>query len=163
MKLKRRWKWRLRKLLLWVLILALALLKYSWPLYINLKDPLVLDIPKCPACYGENLCPQFLKGNIFLTNWTRVTLLSKLFNAKNTYYGQYGDTQVILKKLAHSQELDKLDETFCQIVQRNKGCENVGRNIRIVSNLWMKNSVPQFQNIDFHEVKGKKSQNQSLF
>ena len=151
MKLKRRWKWRLKKVFLWVFILFIFIFKYFWPFSINLKDPLVLDIPKCPACFGENLCPQFLKGNIVLTNWTRITLLSKMFNAKNTYFGRYHEVPVILKKLAHNHELDSLDKKLCKILEKNGGCENVGTNIRMIANLWM-SPVPN-SNLDYHKVK----------
>ena len=155
MKLKRRWRWRLKKVSVVAFMLVLALLKYSWPFYINLRDPLILDVPKCPACFGENLCPQFLKGNIVLTNWTRVTLLSKLFNAKNTYYGRFQGSPIILKKLAHDYELDKLDKTLCQILQKSNGCENVGTNIRMATHLWMNHATlpAQLPNLDYHKVK----------
>ena len=151
MKLKRRWKWRLRKLFLWTLVLFLAFLKYSWPLFINIKDPLTLDIPKCPACFGENLCPQFLKGNIVLTNWTQVSILSKFFNAKNIYFGKFYETPVILKKLAHNHEFEALETKVCQLLQKSNGCENIGTNVRMLTSLWM--STVQDPSLDYYKVK----------
>ena len=41
----------------------------------------------CPACFGENLCPELLSGRVALTGWTRRTL-SRLFNAKNVFAAQ---------------------------------------------------------------------------
>jgi hypothetical protein len=113
---------------------------YAWPLVINIKDPKTLDVFKCPACFGEGLCPAFLSSNVILTNWTRFSL-AKVVNAKNVYYGLYKDKHVILKKLGHDRELTRLDKTICQKANRDQGdansCDKVGNNIRILASLWM--------------------------
>ena len=97
------------------LALLWLLLKNLLPLTISLRDPATLDVLKCPACYGEHLCPDFLKKDIVLTDWTQYKILSRVANAKNVFRGVWGDEKkkVVLKKLAHDHELDELDEKLC--------------------------------------------------
>ena len=72
----------------------------------------------CPACFGENLCPELHSGRVTLTDWTRRTL-SRLFNAKNVFaaelrlQGESSAERVVLKKLGHDSELQALDRTVC--------------------------------------------------
>jgi len=146
--MKRKWKWRSKKLALWILIIVLGICKYLWPFQIDLKNPNVLEISKCPGCYGQNLCPQILKGSISLTNWS----LSKyLFNAKNTFFAQYNGKRVILKKLAHDHELVEFDQQMCDLVQP-RNCDNIGNNVRFLTSLWT--STPDLdQGLDFYTIK----------
>lgn len=134
---KRRWKFRFsaKTAIGWGAILIWLTWKYSWPIVINLSDPQTLGVDKCPACYGENLCPNFLKKSVVLTRWTRFTILSNLFNAKNMFYANLKDEEVVLKKLAHDRELTAFEENACQLAQRD--CDNSGRNVRILTSLWM--------------------------
>ena len=134
MKLKRRW--RLKRLFFWVVALISLMIWYCWPFQLNLKSPVVLEVPKCPACYGENLCPEILKERLTLSNWT--FLKSFLFNAKNTYFGQFRGESVILKKLAHDRELKNFDDGLCHLTQRS--CDSIGNNLRALTSLWSSNN-----------------------
>lgn len=132
MKPRRKWKWRVKKLMLFAALVFICLLyKYSWPLNIKLKNEHVTKIASCPACYGIDMCPQFIKETIVLTNWTSYTLLSYFFNAKNIFYARFKDQPVILKKLAHNHELEEVDWQLC-----NQDCDSVGRSVRMMVHMW---------------------------
>ena len=119
-----------------IALLCFGILTSIFPMTINLRDPREVDLQKCPACFGEKLCPEFLKGSIVLTNWTRYRL-TKLFNVKNVYYGQYFGRPVVLKKLAHDDELEVFDREVCRTAASQSitspDCNKVAQNMRWIS------------------------------
>lgn len=61
------------------------LVPVAFPNYLDITDVNVLEISKCPACFGVTLCPQFLTGKILLEPWSLVSS-TLLLNSKNVYY-----------------------------------------------------------------------------
>ena len=127
----------------WLKILAIIIVIYlvvtetlHWILKIDLKDHKVLGVDKCSACFGEDLCPEFVHGTIQIINYS---FLTSLFNHKNVYYGTYKGENVVLKKLASNEEFREFEQTICDIVQR-PNCNNVDSHVRLLASLWMGNS-----------------------
>lgn len=69
------------------------------------------EIETCPFCYGENLCDDIQENKITLKYQTFTDFFYNVFSVKNVYFGQYGTKQVVLKKLAHNDELLKINCT----------------------------------------------------
>lgn len=115
----RRLRCRLKCLLAWAILVAALYFVACLvlPVYIDLRGQDFLESHKCPACYGDSLCPDFYSGHVRLTNWTRYKV-SRLVNAKNVYYGDYRGRRVLLKKLAHDWELKALDQSICKLSRR---------------------------------------------
>ena len=122
-----------------IAVIVFEIIKH-YLLKIDLSNHQVLEIEKCPACYGDDLCSEFIHGNIELTTnqnfWTSV-----LFNAKNVYFGLYKGQNVVLKKLAHTDELELFDQKLCEITPSvsPKRCDDAARNIRLLASLWASN------------------------
>lgn len=83
---------------------------------------------KCPLCYGKSLCNEImhndenlkLKSDYLIDN---TYIFNNLINIKNVYFATYKYShQVVIKKLAHDDELDIFDnnEQLCM----NKGSLN---------------------------------------
>lgn len=106
----RRVKLKVKTFLWWVLAMICAYILVTLPSQLSLNE--IDDRDKCPSCYGTNLCPAFQRGEVALTNWTRYSV-SRMFNAKNTFFASYKGAPVFLKKLAHESELKKLDAEIC--------------------------------------------------
>lgn len=82
----------------------IALIAFTASFYISvllfgdLKTPVVMhltDLNRCPACYGVSVCPELYSNQILLESghsWSR------MFNAKNVYYGfTKSNRRVVLK------------------------------------------------------------------
>ncbi|XP_064455311.1 divergent protein kinase domain 2A-like [Ornithodoros turicata] len=69
------------------------------------------EFTKCPACYGDGLCPNL--SNLQLTGWSRLSILRYL-NVKNVFYGRLNGRKVVVKKLAHDSELLGTDTKLCK-------------------------------------------------
>ena len=103
MKLKQRWVLLLFVLsaILIVLFCTLLLRKnrlttldhYSQQLGITINVEELTERLKCPACFGVNICPQIISGNINLNDWNRFTI-SKFANAKNIFFATWNDQGV---------------------------------------------------------------------
>ena len=87
--MRRRLRCRGRSILLWLVCSLIGFLVYSFvfPLDIDVTSGSFHDQRSCPACFGENLCPELHAGRITLTNWTRRTV-SRVFNAKNVFLAE---------------------------------------------------------------------------
>lgn len=102
-----------------LLILAVYIL-YGWnqPL-----DGKFMELPSCPACYGQNLCSEILQHHyltvpkIELSGISRLKI-TKLVNIKNVYYVSSDKGAAVLKKLAHDSELREFDRKICDISKR---------------------------------------------
>lgn len=66
------------------------------------------DLSKCPFCYGDSLCADIKRNKISLEYNSFSKLFFNIFSVKNIYFALYGDKSVILKKLAHENELSAL-------------------------------------------------------
>lgn len=73
-------------------------------------SPISLCEPEtCPFCYGDNFCNE-VKENITLKYDSFSSFVFNLLSVKNVYFGEYGDSDIIIKKLVHSSYFDKLKE-----------------------------------------------------
>ncbi|KAK9713022.1 Protein-kinase domain of FAM69 [Popillia japonica] len=77
------------------------------------------DLEKCPYCYGNGMCTAFNTKDV------RVSFLSliNILNYKNIYYGEYNNIDVIVKKLASSDELRRFDDYVCYENRLDNGCD----------------------------------------
>lgn len=103
-------------------------------------DEAFMELPSCPACYGQSLCPVILPHQN--TGVQRIELkglsgwkVMKFVNYKNVYYGYSGENLVVLKKLAHDTELREFDTKICNI-KRAQNC-NVSE---VIGNLLWRNN-----------------------
>ena len=120
--MRKRLRCRGRSILFWLLLSLSGFLVYSYifPLNIDVRSGSFHHQRMCPACFGENLCPDLHAGRITLTNWTRRTV-SKVFNAKNVFLaelrlqGEASAEKAVLKKLGHDAELQLLDRNICTV------------------------------------------------
>ncbi|XP_063915941.1 divergent protein kinase domain 2A isoform X1 [Zophobas morio] len=69
------------------------------------------DSIKCPFCYGIDLCKDVDDKRITLTYKSFGDVFYNLFSVKNLYFAEYGDKRVVLKKLGHKEELDRIRRT----------------------------------------------------
>ncbi|CAN7996324.1 unnamed protein product [Ixodes hexagonus] len=103
---------RRRKRLFWLLsacssLYVLTLLSFR----IEPSSSSFHEFHKCPACYGDGLCP--LLQNLELEGWSSRTALRR-FNVKNVFFGEWNNTRVVAKKLAHDTELVDADSKLCR-------------------------------------------------
>lgn len=87
---------------------------------IRLYDEQFIELSKCPLCYGNSYCNNILQNsNIKLNHnlFTSTYTYNNLINIKNVYNAidKYSN-QIIIKKLAHNDELNKFDfnENKCE-------------------------------------------------
>lgn len=78
------------------------------------------NVNSCPACFGDDLCPQFYHGEIKLTGVSRLKYLK---SSKNVFTGKLIGEHVILKKLAHDSEIEQIDKYICQMAKFHKVCD----------------------------------------
>ena len=83
----------------------------------------LLELEKCPACYGTSLCPEFATELIIRDTSTIDAVIFNMLGAKNIMLGLYSNEKVILKKLGHNEELDTLDEIICSMADLELGCK----------------------------------------
>lgn len=81
------------------------------------------ELHKCPACYGVSVCHDIHKVNLLWNNINAI--ISHLFGVKNVFFGTYGQSKVVLKKLAHSSELKALDVALCSKLHLGYPCSNI--------------------------------------
>lgn len=81
-----------------------------------------VELPRCPACYGQGLCPAILLHQNESAAVQRIELsgasgwkVMKFINYKNVYFGYMSEKKVVLKKLAHDTELCDFDKEVCSI------------------------------------------------
>ena len=74
---------------------------------------LIIELEKCPACYGYSMCKSFKKNEIKLDYSNLVSIFNNFFGVKNIFYAKYKSSQVILKKLAHRYEFENFDNMLC--------------------------------------------------
>ncbi|XP_063984011.1 divergent protein kinase domain 2A [Diachasmimorpha longicaudata] len=72
------------------------------------------DYKKCPACYGSSACPQVLTGNIKIKPFDFHSIMAHIFPSKNVFFGELNDQKIVIKQLAHDEELEAFDEMICK-------------------------------------------------
>jgi hypothetical protein len=82
----------------------------------------LIELEKCPACYGVSLCPAITGGLLTVDSFGSVAGLVNILGAKNVLFGMLGNQKVVLKKLGHAKELANLDRTICEEVSQGSSC-----------------------------------------
>ncbi|EFN83716.1 Uncharacterized protein C3orf58, partial [Harpegnathos saltator] len=93
----------------------------------NLRPSIIqlVEIHKCPVCYGVSACHDIHKVNLL---WHDINVIFlHLFGIKNVFFGTYNQDKVVLKKLAHSSELEAFDVTFCNKLYLEYPCSNISK------------------------------------
>jgi len=109
----KRWK-----ILLFVGVCALLLNVVPRSLHPSVTQ--LTEVHKCPACYGVSACRDVHRVEL-LWHDSRA-IFSHLFGVKNVFYGTYDRRKVVLKKLAHSSELDAFDAVLCEKLGSRAPC-----------------------------------------
>ncbi|GIY08276.1 divergent protein kinase domain 2A [Caerostris darwini] len=91
--------------------MAILCLKILFHLHIDPSSDEFTNVDFCPACYGNDLCPQFFHGEVSLLG---ISKLKYLKNSKNVFFGKLSSNRVILKKLAHDSEILNMDKLLCK-------------------------------------------------
>ncbi|KAK3932521.1 Divergent protein kinase domain 2A [Frankliniella fusca] len=90
----------------------------------NVKD--MLELHKCPACYGVSLCSDILQGpseiSISFDYMGRLGVFANIITTKNVFSGLLNDKRVIVKRLGHSSELHLLDKKICLAMGSQEDC-----------------------------------------
>ncbi|KAL3846392.1 hypothetical protein ACJMK2_017389 [Sinanodonta woodiana] len=99
----------------------------------DLTDEKFLETDKCPACYGESMCFALFDNQVDLTGLSKIRSLD-LINIKNVHFAKHKlhDTKLVLKKLAHDDELRTIDTKLCQDVGKPPYCD-LARNLHKTS------------------------------
>ncbi|XP_022088058.1 deleted in autism protein 1-like [Acanthaster planci] len=95
--------------------------------YLENRD--FVGVDKCPACYGTVMCHEFSHGHLSLSSYSRMRFLD-IVNVKNVFFGWHNEKNVdiILKRLAHDQELASFDASVCKNAGARRDCD-VARSI----------------------------------
>ncbi|CAH1781099.1 unnamed protein product, partial [Owenia fusiformis] len=115
----------LAKTILGVSFVLSIILYTSIFLYLNtqsIDDLHVLGIDTCPACYGTNLCDSFKNGDVTATGWSKLKFWHWI-NIKNVHTGTFHNKKVIMKKLAHDEEIAAIDNKICKSAQLDANCD----------------------------------------
>ena len=70
------------------LLLSLLVIVSHWMFGNHLTSDAVLEVEKCPACFGFTICDSARSGNVWFTGWSKIRLLN-YFNVDNIYTGEY--------------------------------------------------------------------------
>lgn len=83
-----------------------------------------LEVYKCPACYGQKFCFSLFDDQFDLTGMSKYQMLDVL-NVKNVHFAYHKREkhQVVLKKLAHNFEIQKIDDNICKDSVVDPGCD----------------------------------------
>ncbi|CAG2057558.1 unnamed protein product [Timema podura] len=108
-------------------LIGLFLTTLLWKLLNNILSPPSIteltELSKCPTCFGVTMCPAFMLGEIKLVGFSKYTKLLNVLGSKNVMFGTYERNQIVLKKLGHSWELEKLDDKICKELKLNADCQ----------------------------------------
>lgn len=83
-----------------------------------------LETRKCPACYGQTFCFDLFDDQFSLSGISKFGIFDKV-NLKNVHFAdhKYHGHRVVLKKLAHNDEIKKVDDRLCKDAFREPGCD----------------------------------------
>lgn len=88
-----------------------------------LQDHFFNDLHTCPACYGRDFCLQFGNGKVKFTGISAYPALHKLFDVKNVHYAEFQKKPIVLKKLAHDNEITEADKKICRLAKKGDICK----------------------------------------
>ncbi|XP_015429683.1 PREDICTED: deleted in autism protein 1 homolog, partial [Dufourea novaeangliae] len=97
------------------------------------------ELHKCPACYGTSACDYIHEVDI--TPYDLYSMFSYFLGVKNVFFSVLNNNKVILKKLAHSSELNEFDRMLCRDKHLSCICT---KNLKEVTN--------EIDNVDFHDL-----------
>ncbi|XP_076749748.1 divergent protein kinase domain 2A isoform X2 [Xylocopa sonorina] len=97
-----------------LLSLVIILVTLKWSAIITFRPNInhLIELHKCPACYGTSACSYI--DTVDITPHDFYSTFAYLFGVKNVYFGFLKTEKIVLKKLAQSFELDELDRTLCE-------------------------------------------------
>lgn len=83
-----------------------------------------LEVKKCPACYGQSYCFKLFDDQFDLSGMSKYQMFD-VINLKNVHYAQHKEEgiNVVLKKLAHNDEIQTVDNKICKDAFREPGCD----------------------------------------
>lgn len=114
----------IRRLSLGLFIGLVSLVFFQTCIHPNERD--ILELHKCPACYGVSLCSEILHGpseiSISFDFLGRLGVLANIIATKNVFSGLLKDKKVIIKRLGHRSELQHLDSKICLAMGYQKSC-----------------------------------------
>ena len=112
----RAWRMPFRAKVALVLTLSFSVVLHTFifrTLFTNhLTKENFLEVSTCPACYGQSFCPKLLSGNYTFVGLSNIRFLD-FTNVKNVHISTSGSQKIVLKKLGHDSELNKLDARIC--------------------------------------------------
>nr|XP_031828499.1 divergent protein kinase domain 2A isoform X1 [Nomia melanderi] len=97
------------------------------------------ELHKCPACFGTSACNYI--HEVDLTSYDLYSMFSYFFGVKNVFFGQLNGDHIVLKKLAHSHELDKFDQMLCE-----------NNNLLHICPKNLKETTNENNNVNFYEL-----------
>lgn len=116
----------------WVLICVALSIGIAFYVSKRLAD--LSELATCPYCYGEDYCGEF-ETNVSLRYRSVADVIFNLLSVKNVYFATNNGNDVVIKKLANSDEFEKLNRNIRAII----GIEDVleallnNRNVRVCS------------------------------
>ena len=111
--------------LFFVFVLLYIFGSLYWIISLNhLSDATFLETDKCPACFGQSLCPKLLNNEIEFTGISKFRSFDSL-NTKNIYFARQKNAGLLLvvKKLARDTEFDDVDNKICHDAGMDNSCD----------------------------------------
>lgn len=83
-----------------------------------------LGTDKCPSCYGRSLCFQLFDNQLELKGMSKLRAFD-MMNIRNVHLAYHKDREinVVLKRLAHNDEIREVDDKICYDSDRQPGCD----------------------------------------
>lgn len=103
-----------------LIVVTICFLHVIFNFHLDPSSDQFTNVDLCPACFGDNLCPQFYHGDIVLTGISRLKYLK---SSKNVFTGKLLREHIILKKLAHDSEIEYIDKYICQMAKLHTLCD----------------------------------------
>lgn len=109
-------------LLIMLVIYVFGALYFTWKDNRLTKEEF-LEVKTCPACYGQSYCFTLFDDQFDLTGFSKYEMLD-VINVKNVHYAYHKTQghQIVLKKLAHNDEIQKVDDWICKDSVVDPGC-----------------------------------------
>lgn len=83
-----------------------------------------LEVYKCPACYGHKFCFSLFDDQFDFTGMSKYKMFD-VINVKNVHFAYHKRKghQVVIKKLAHNDEIQIVDDAICKDSVVDPGCD----------------------------------------